>query len=104
MNNDELKGKLENLKGRAKEAYGSVSGDKKAQAGGLAERVEGAAIPAGAPIERRFAPAQRPEHRFLQPLPEGELILPAVEKVVGLSRIAKEIMLWHNAGQAALAD
>ena len=43
MNSDELKGKLQNLKGRAKEAFGSLSGDKKAEAGGLADRVEGAA-------------------------------------------------------------
>jgi uncharacterized protein YjbJ (UPF0337 family) len=43
MNSDELKGKLENLKGRAKEAFGSLSGNKKAEAEGLADRVEGAA-------------------------------------------------------------
>ena len=43
MNSDELKGKLENLKGRAKEAVGSLSGNKRAEAEGLAERVEGAA-------------------------------------------------------------
>ena len=42
MNKDELKGKFENLKGRAKEAAGSLSGDKKTQAEGLAERVKGA--------------------------------------------------------------
>jgi len=39
MNSDELKGKLENLKGRAKEAFGSLSGNKKAEAEGLADRV-----------------------------------------------------------------
>ena len=43
MNSDELKGKLENLKGRAKEAFGTLSGNKKAEAGGIADRVEGAA-------------------------------------------------------------
>jgi uncharacterized protein YjbJ (UPF0337 family) len=43
MNKDELKGKLENLKGRAKEALGSLSGDKETQAEGTVERVKGAA-------------------------------------------------------------
>lgn len=43
MNSDELKGKLENLKGRAKQAFGTITGDKKAEAGGLADRVQGAA-------------------------------------------------------------
>jgi uncharacterized protein YjbJ (UPF0337 family) len=42
MNKDELKGKLENLKGRAKEAIGSLSGDKETQAEGAAERIKGA--------------------------------------------------------------
>jgi uncharacterized protein YjbJ (UPF0337 family) len=41
MNKDELKGKAENLKGRVKEAFGSVTGDKSKQAEGFVERVKG---------------------------------------------------------------
>lgn len=39
---DELKGKLENLKGRAKQAAGSLSGDKSLEAEGAIERAKGA--------------------------------------------------------------
>jgi uncharacterized protein YjbJ (UPF0337 family) len=42
MNKDQMKGKLENLKGRVKEALGAASGDKSTQAGGLGERIKGA--------------------------------------------------------------
>jgi uncharacterized protein YjbJ (UPF0337 family) len=42
MNKDELKGKAENLKGRAKQAYGAVTGDKGKEAEGLVDRVSGA--------------------------------------------------------------
>jgi len=42
MNKDELKGKLENLKGRAKQAVGAVSGDKSTEAEGLFDRGKGA--------------------------------------------------------------
>lgn len=42
MNEDEIKGKLHNIKGRVKEAAGAITGDKKTQAEGLAERVGGA--------------------------------------------------------------
>jgi uncharacterized protein YjbJ (UPF0337 family) len=42
MNKDELKGKGENLKGRVKEAAGSLSGDKRTQAEGTFDRVSGA--------------------------------------------------------------
>jgi uncharacterized protein YjbJ (UPF0337 family) len=41
MNKDELGGKAENLKGRAKEATGALTGNKQTEAEGLAERVEG---------------------------------------------------------------
>ncbi len=40
--NDEIKGKVENLKGRAKQAVGTVSGDKELEAEGAAERGKGA--------------------------------------------------------------
>lgn len=43
MNDDELKGKMKNLKGRAKESIGSLTGNKKMQAEGAAERIGGAA-------------------------------------------------------------
>ncbi|HZL18317.1 MAG TPA: CsbD family protein [Polyangia bacterium] len=43
MNKDQVKGKLENLKGRAKEAAGALSGNKHRQADGLIDRVQGAA-------------------------------------------------------------
>jgi uncharacterized protein YjbJ (UPF0337 family) len=43
MNKDQAKGTVENIKGRVKEAAGSLSGDKKTQVEGTAERVEGAA-------------------------------------------------------------
>ena len=39
---DEVKGKAENLKGRAKEAAGAITGNKARQAEGAAERVKGA--------------------------------------------------------------
>jgi uncharacterized protein YjbJ (UPF0337 family) len=42
MNKDQLRGKAQNLKGRAKEAAGALTGRKRTQAEGLAERTEGA--------------------------------------------------------------
>ena len=39
----ELKGRVENIKGRVKEAIGSISGNKHTQAEGTAERAAGAA-------------------------------------------------------------
>lgn len=42
MNNDELKGKAENLKGRAKEAAGTVTGNKRLEGEGLVDRAKGA--------------------------------------------------------------
>jgi len=47
MNKDdlkrELKDKAENIKGRVKEAFGTVTGNKRAEAEGAAERFSGAA-------------------------------------------------------------
>lgn len=40
---DESKGKLENLKGRVKQAAGTVTGDKSLEAEGALDRVKGAA-------------------------------------------------------------
>lgn len=42
MDKDELKGKMENLKGRAKAAAGALTGNKKTEAEGHAERAGGA--------------------------------------------------------------
>jgi uncharacterized protein YjbJ (UPF0337 family) len=42
MNDDELKGKVENAKGRVKEAAGAITGNKKTQAEGMGERFKGA--------------------------------------------------------------
>jgi len=42
-NEDQAKGKWDNLKGRVKEAVGAVTGNKKLEAEGAAERVAGAA-------------------------------------------------------------
>ena len=42
MNKDELEGKAENLKGRVKDAAGALTGNKKTQAEGLADRARGA--------------------------------------------------------------
>jgi len=41
MNKDELKGRAENLKGRVKEAFGALTGDKSKEAGGFIDRVKG---------------------------------------------------------------
>jgi uncharacterized protein YjbJ (UPF0337 family) len=52
-NDDEVKGKWDNLKGRAKQAAGAVSGDKKLEAEGATERVKGAAQKKVGEIERK---------------------------------------------------
>jgi uncharacterized protein YjbJ (UPF0337 family) len=43
MNKDQVKGKVDNIKGRAKEAAGVITGDETTEVEGLAERVKGAA-------------------------------------------------------------
>lgn len=55
---DETKGKLENLKGRAKQAAGAVTGDKKLEAEGAFERAKGA-------VQEKVGEAKRKleEHR-----------------------------------------
>jgi len=42
MNKEQIHGRAQNLKGRAKEAAGAVSGNKERQADGLADRLAGA--------------------------------------------------------------
>ncbi len=56
MNKDELKGKAENLKGRAKQAFGSLTGDKQKEGEGLFDRVRGA-------VRERFGKAKREVNR-----------------------------------------
>jgi two-component system chemotaxis response regulator CheB len=48
--------------------------------------------------------AQDEESCVVFGMPKEAIACGAAEKIIGLSRIAKEIMLWHHAGQAALAD
>jgi len=43
MNKDELRGKMERLRGRMREAFGVLSGHKHERAQGVAEQVTGAA-------------------------------------------------------------
>jgi uncharacterized protein YjbJ (UPF0337 family) len=42
MNNDELQGKKQNLKGRVKEAVGVLTGNEKLESDGADERADGA--------------------------------------------------------------
>ena len=44
MNKDELKGKAENLMGRAKQAIGTLTGDKHKEGEGLLERLRGTVV------------------------------------------------------------
>jgi uncharacterized protein YjbJ (UPF0337 family) len=42
MNKDQIKGTIDNIKGRIKQAVGTTTGDKQTEAEGLGERVKGA--------------------------------------------------------------
>jgi uncharacterized protein YjbJ (UPF0337 family) len=57
----EIKGKMDNLKGRVKEAIGSLSGDKEKQAEGAVERTAGAAKEKVAEVERKVGAGQSRE-------------------------------------------
>ena len=48
--------------------------------------------------------AQNEESCVVFGMPKEAIACGAVEKIVSLSQVPREIMLWHNAGQAALAD
>jgi uncharacterized protein YjbJ (UPF0337 family) len=48
----EIGGKADNLKGRAKEAFGAATGDKRTQGEGLAQRIAGAAREKVAEVKR----------------------------------------------------
>jgi uncharacterized protein YjbJ (UPF0337 family) len=54
MPSDEAKGKWDNLKGRVKQAAGSLTKDKKLEAEGAAERVKGAAEEKVGKAERKI--------------------------------------------------
>lgn len=54
----EIKGKMDNLKGRMKEAIGSLSGNKETQAEGTVERAAGAAKEKAAEVERKTGAGQ----------------------------------------------
>jgi len=60
MNDDlkrEIKGKVDNIKGRVKEAIGALSGNKETQAEGTVERVAGAANEKVGEVERKVGKA-----------------------------------------------
>jgi uncharacterized protein YjbJ (UPF0337 family) len=57
----EASGKGENIKGRVKEAFGSLTGNKRTEAEGAAERVEGAAREKTAEVERDLSKPERHE-------------------------------------------
>jgi uncharacterized protein YjbJ (UPF0337 family) len=65
MNKDELKGKSENLSGRAKQAFGSLSGDKRTEAEGLFDRVRGA-------LRDKFGKAKREASRQSRDVSGGD--------------------------------
>jgi uncharacterized protein YjbJ (UPF0337 family) len=53
----DIKGKVDNIKGRVKEAIGALSGNKEAQAEGTVERTAGAANEKAAEVERKVGKA-----------------------------------------------
>ena len=60
MNDDlkrEIKGKVDNIKGRVKEAIGALSGNKATQAEGTVERTAGAANEKIGEVERKVGKA-----------------------------------------------
>ena len=63
MNRDEIKGKGRNIKGRVKEALGSITGKKRVQAEGMAERVSGAAQEGIGRLERTADNATTPDEK-----------------------------------------
>ena len=54
MNKDQLKGKVDNIKGRVKDAAGSLTGDKEQQAEGMVDRAKGAAREAYGDVKERL--------------------------------------------------
>jgi uncharacterized protein YjbJ (UPF0337 family) len=56
---DESKGKLENLKGRVKQAAGAITGDKSLEAEGAVDRAKGAAQEKVGEAKRKLDDANR---------------------------------------------
>jgi uncharacterized protein YjbJ (UPF0337 family) len=63
---------MENLKGRAKEAAGSISGDKETQAEGTVERVSGAAHEKIAQAKESIAKAKEKVSKKVEETEEEE--------------------------------
>ena len=55
MNKDQLKGRAENLKGRAKQAVGFVTGDRGTQLDGTIDRAKGAVRKKVGDVKQRLA-------------------------------------------------
>jgi uncharacterized protein YjbJ (UPF0337 family) len=53
----EIKGKVDNIKGRVKEAIGALGGNKESEAKGAAERASGAAQEKVGEVERKIRKA-----------------------------------------------
>jgi uncharacterized protein YjbJ (UPF0337 family) len=58
-NKDEVRGKVDNLKGRAKQAAGAVTGNRRTEAEGAVERLKGAAQEVLGKVKRKVGEAQR---------------------------------------------
>ena len=54
MNEDEKQGKVDNFKGRVKQAAGAVTGNKHTEAEGAVERLKGAAQEAAGKARRKI--------------------------------------------------
>jgi len=61
MNDDELKGKGENLKGRIKQAGGALTGNKKMEASGAMDRAKGAVKEKLGEVKRKLDNATSPD-------------------------------------------
>jgi len=57
MNRDEIKGKVENVKGRAKEAAGVLTGNRRLESEGKDERDAGAAREGAGRVRRKVGEA-----------------------------------------------
>jgi uncharacterized protein YjbJ (UPF0337 family) len=60
MNREQKEGRFENLKGRIKQAAGSLTGDKAKEGEGASERATGAVKKAIGDLREKFT--KRPEH------------------------------------------
>jgi uncharacterized protein YjbJ (UPF0337 family) len=72
MDKDKLRGKLENLKGRAKAAAGAVTGNKKTEAEGHAERFGGAVREKVGEAKDALKGGTRSRHRYDDDTPDED--------------------------------